>query len=154
MAPKRSGFRPEVIEENGNLIQVFRTRARFFGFKKALLYKIQGEYSGSYSWQDWMKIVRETAMALHSLGIRKGAHVGILSENCPEWTFADLGILSLGAVSVPIYPTASLADIRHIIDHADLQAIFVSTEEQYRKIEGFKSKFLPAGIILFTRGGS
>ncbi len=153
MALKRSGFPTDCVEENGNLVQVFRERARFFGSKKAIFYKVQGEYAGSYSWQDWMKIVRETAMALHSLGIRKGDHVGILSENSPEWTFADLGILSLGAVTVPLYPTASLEDIRYIIDHADLKALFVSTEEQYRKIEGFKSKFLPAGIILFTPGG-
>ncbi|MFA5168162.1 MAG: long-chain fatty acid--CoA ligase [Candidatus Omnitrophota bacterium] len=152
MAQKRSGFPPDCVEENGNLVQVFQDRARFFGSKKALFYKIRGEYTGSYSWRDWMKIVRETAMALHSLGIRKGDHVGILSENGPEWTFADLGILSLGAVTVPIYPTASLEDICYIINHADLKALFVSTEEQYHKIEGFKSKFLPAGIILFTPG--
>ncbi len=152
MAQKRSGFPSDCVEENGNLVQVFRERARFFGSKKALFYKVQGAYTGNYSWQDWMRIARETAMALQSLGIRKGDHVGILSENGPEWTFADLGILSLGAVTVPIYPTASLEDIRYIIDHADLKALFVSTEEQYRKIEGFKSKFLPAGIILFQAG--
>jgi len=152
MAQKRSGFLPDNVEENGNLIQVFQNRAKIFGSKKALFYKVRGEYTGSYTWHHWMKIVRETAMALHLLGIRKGDHVGILSENGPEWTFADLGILSLGAVTVPIYPTASLEDIRYIIDHADLKALFVSTEEQYRKIEGFKSKFLPAGIILFNPG--
>jgi long-chain acyl-CoA synthetase len=153
MAQKRSEFPSDCVEENGNLIQVLRHRAQLFGSRKALLYKVHGEYTGSYSWQEWMKIARETAMALHGLGIRKGDHVGILAENCPEWTFADLGILSLGGVTVPIYPTASLEDIRYIIEHAKLKALFVSTEEQYRKIEGFKSRFLPAGIILFNPGG-
>ena len=153
MALKRSEFPPDSVEENGNLIQVFRDRARFFGSKKALFYKINGEFTGSYSWQEWMTIAREVTLALHSLGVRKGDHVGILAENSPKWTFADLGILGLGAVTVPIYPTASLEDIRYIIEHANLKALFVSTEEQYRKIEGFKSKFLPAGIILFTPGG-
>ena len=152
MAAKRPEFPPDCIEENGNLVQVLLNRARVFGSKKALFYKVRGEYTGSYSWQEWMKSVRETALALHSLGIRKGDPVGILSENCPEWTFADLGILSLGAVTVPIYPTASLEDIRYIIEHSDLKALFVSNEEQYRKIEGFRSKFLPAGVILFSPG--
>lgn len=154
MAQKCPGFPTDNAEENGNLIQVFQARARYFGSKKAIFYKIQGEFNGSYSWQEWMKIVREVAMALHSLGIRKGHHVGILSENCPEWTFADLAILSLGAVTVPIYPTASLEDTRYIIDHADLKALFVSTNEQYLKIEGFRSRFLPAGIILFASMGA
>lgn len=153
MAQKRSGFPPDPVEENGNLVQVLRQRAGFFGAKKALFYKSRDGYTGSYSWQEWMQIVRETAMALHSLGIRKGDPVGILSENRPEWTFADLGILSLGAVTVPVYPTASLEDVRYIFEHSELKALFVSTEEQYRKIEGFRSKFLPAGIILLTPGG-
>ena len=152
MASKRSEFPPDCVEENGNLVQIFLNRAQFFNSKKALFYKVQGAYNGSYSWQEWMKIVRETALALHSLGIRKGDPVGILSENCPEWTFADLGILSLGAVTVPVYPTASLEDIRYIIEHSGIKAIFVSTEEQYRKIEGFRSKFLPAGVIVFSPG--
>ena len=81
MAPKRPEFPPDCVEENGNLVQVFLNRTRFFGSKKALFYKVEGEYTGSYSWQEWMKIVRETALALHSLGIRKGDPVGILSEN-------------------------------------------------------------------------
>ena len=152
MALKHPEFPSDCVEENGNLLQVFLDRARFFGSKKALYYKIRGEYSGSYSWQDWMRIVRETALALHSLGIRKGDCVGILSENCPQWTFADLAILSLGAVTVPIYPNASLEDIRHIIEHSDIKAFFVSTEEQCRKLEGFRSKFLPSGVILFSSG--
>lgn len=153
MATKRSEFPPDCVEENGNLIQVFQDRARFFGSKKVLFYKVEGGYAGSYNWQEWMAIAKEVALALHALGIRKGDHVGILSENRPEWTFADLGILSLGAVTVPIYPTASLEDTRHIIEHSDLKALFVSSQEQYRKIEGFRSRFLPAGIIMFDRGG-
>lgn len=154
MSQKPSEFAPDCIEENSSLIQIFRNRARFFRSKKALFYKICGEFIGAYSWHDWMKIVREVAMALHSLGVRKGDHVGILSENSPEWAFADLGILSLGAVTVPIYPTASLDDMRYIIDHSNLKILFISTEEQYRKIEGFRAKLLPKGIILFTAGKS
>ena len=140
-------------EENGNLVRVFLNRKRLHGNKKALRYKVHGAYTGYYTWNQWLRHARETALALHGVGVRKGDPVGILSENCPEWTFADLGILSLGAVTVPIYPTASLEEIRYIIEHARLKALFVSTEEQYRKIEGFKSRFLPAGIILFKPGG-
>lgn len=153
MAFKRPEFPPDSVEENGNWVQVFLHRAKFFGQKKALFYKINGNYSGSYTWHEWMNLVRETALGLHALGIRKGDHIGILSENCPEWTFADLGILSLGAVTVPIYPTSSSDDIRYIIEHANLKAMFVSTDELYQKVRLSQSSFVSGGLILFFPKG-
>lgn len=153
MALKRPEFPPDSVEENGNLVQVFLHRARFFGQKKALLYKINGAYSGAYTWQEWMSLVREAAMGLYALGIRRGDKVGIFAENCPEWTFADLGILSLGAATVPIYTTSSSEDIRYVIEHAGLKALFVSTEDLYRKVLPYKTSFLRGGLILlFPKG--
>ena len=153
MAPKRPEFPSDSIEENGNLLQVLRHRAQFFNRKKTLFYKINGHFSGSYTWCEWMERAREVTLALHDLGIRKGDHVGILSENCPEWSFADLGILGLGAVTVPIYPTSSAEDIRYIIDHAKLKALFVATEEQYEKVQNFVAGFLPGGLVVFFASG-
>ena len=45
MAQKRSGFPTDCVEENGNLIQVFLNRARFFGSKKALFCSSFARYS-------------------------------------------------------------------------------------------------------------
>lgn len=154
MTLKRPEFPSDHVEENGNLLQVFLHRARFFGSKKALFYKIDGEYTGSYTWCEWMERAREVTLALYALGIRKGDPVGILAENCPEWTFADLGILGLGAVTVPIYPTLSTEDIRYIIDHAGLKALFVATPEQHEKVRALSSEFLPGGLVVFFADGS
>lgn len=99
-----------------------------------------------------MRNVRDTALGLHALGIRKGDSVGILSGNCPEWTFADLGILSLGAVTVPIYPTASPDDTRHIISHAHLKAIFISTGSVFLTVRPFLAGLSAGRIILFCPG--
>lgn len=150
MALKRQEFPSDNVEENGNLVQVFCHRANFFGNKKALFHKINGAYTGFYSWREWLQRVRETALALHELGIRKGDTVGIFSENRPEWTFADLGCLSLGAVVVPIYPTLSADDTRYIVEHAELKAVFVSNPEGYAKIKPLQSTFLPGGMIIFS----
>ncbi|HNX68571.1 MAG TPA: long-chain fatty acid--CoA ligase [Candidatus Omnitrophota bacterium] len=153
MALKRLEFPPDDIEENGNLLRVFLHRARFFGQKKALFYKVDGVYAGSYTWQEWRQAVRETAMGLFALGVRKGDTVGIFSENCPEWTFADLGALSLGAVTVPLYPTSSAEDVRHIIEHSGLRVLFVSSEELYQKVLAVKPSLLAGGLILFFLKG-
>lgn len=154
MARKRSGYPSDEAEENGNLPKTFLHRAGLYGERTALRYKVNGEYRGTYSWNAWMRKVRHVALGLYELGIRKGDFVGILSENCPEWTFADLGILSLGAVTVPIYPTASKEDMQHILSHSRLKSLFVSTEEHFRKIEHLKDSMHPNGLILFSSKGA
>lgn len=153
MALKRPEFPADEIEENGNLPKVFLHRAGIYGDRTALRYKVDGEYRGAYSWREWMRNVRHVAMGLHELGVRKGDSVGIFSENCPEWTFADLGALSLGAVTVPVYPNASQEDIRHIIGHSGLKVLFVSTEEQLQKVLPFRDALCPDGLILFFPEG-
>ena len=51
--------------------------------------------------------IEEAAAGLDALGIEHGDRVAILSWNRPEWQEADLGTLSLGAISVPVYPTSA-----------------------------------------------
>lgn len=149
MALKRPEFPSDEIEANGNLPKVFLQRTSIYGDRTALRYKVQGKYCGRYSWRQWMENVRYVALGLHELGIRKGDTVGIFSENCPEWTFADLGTLSLGAVIVPIYPTSSKEDIHHVITHSKIKILFVSTEEQLQKVSQYKESLCPGGLILF-----
>ena len=149
MALKRPEFPPDCDEENSNIVQVLLRRAQLFGDKKALCCKSNGEYSHTYTWREWMKRVRETAMALYELGVRKGDMVGIFSENCPEWTFADLGALSLGAITVPIYPNSSDDDIRYIIEHARIRVLFVSDDQKFRRVQAFKESLLENGLIVF-----
>ena len=49
--------------------------------------------------------VERLAMGLRDLGVEPGDHVALLSETRYEWAVADLAILGLGAVTVPLYPT-------------------------------------------------
>ncbi len=123
-------------EENKNLVQLFLSRVSRYQNRPALFFK--GCPSGPYlslTWHGWGERVKQTALGLHSRGVRRGDHVAILSENRPEWTFADLGILSLGAASVPIYPTSSYREIAYIVENAGVEIIFVSNLEQWEKIK-------------------
>ena len=74
------------------------------------------------------------ARALASWGIRKGDRVAILSENRPEWTIVDFAVLSLGAVTVPIYPTQTADQTAFILNDAGVRAIAVSTKAQLEKV--------------------
>lgn len=104
----------------------------------------------SIDWNEWKDRVRDTALGLHAAGISTGDKIAILSENCPEWTFADLASLSLGAATVPIYPTASPNDIAYILKHAEIKILFVSNDQHLERLQPYLKDILKNfKIILF-----
>jgi long-chain acyl-CoA synthetase len=78
--------------------------------------------------------VRRIALGLEDIGIRSGDRVGILSENRPEWAFADYACLAIGATDVPIYPNLPADQVAYILKDSGTVAIFVSTAEQAAKV--------------------
>jgi long-chain acyl-CoA synthetase len=74
------------------------------------------------------------AMGLRALGIASGDRVALLSESRYEWAVADLAILALGAVTVPIYPTLTAAQCRVLLANARVSAAVVSDAAQLEKL--------------------
>jgi long-chain acyl-CoA synthetase len=66
--------------------------------------------------------VESLALALRELGVGPGDRVALLSENRYEWPVTDLAVLGLGAVTVPIYPTLTVAQCRFILDNAEAKS--------------------------------
>src|SRR6185436_12260937 len=71
--------------------------------------------------------VRWFSTGLRVLGVKPGDRVAILSENRPEWTMGDFGILTNNAVTVPIYPTLLGWQIEYILNDSGAVAVIVST---------------------------
>ena len=84
--------------------------------------------------------VKNAALGLAGLGIRPGDRVALLSENRPEWSIADLAILSLGAINVPIYTTQALEQIDYILSDSGARAIFISTRRLYKHAQPVLAK--------------
>ena len=76
--------------------------------------------------------VKNVALGLATLGVRPGDRVALLSENRPEWSIADLAILSLGAINVPIYTTQAVDQIDYILSDSGARAIFISNRRLYK----------------------
>lgn len=131
---------------------MFHWRVEQSRLRPALWFKKEGRYR-SMNWGEFARAVRETALGLYSLGVRKGDRVGILSENRPEWAFADLAVLSLGAASVPIYPTSSVKECCYILEHAEVSLLFVSNSEQAGKIKPFRDEGKLKKAIVFDERG-
>src|ERR1041384_7400365 len=93
--------------------------------------------------------VKDVALGLTALGISPGDRVALLSENRPEWSIADLAILSLGAINVPIYTTQALEQIDYILSDSGARAIFISTRRLYKHAQPVLAKKRLERLIFF-----
>jgi long-chain acyl-CoA synthetase len=105
------------------------------GFRKAehLRFKKDGAWRAVSS-EELRAAVEEIACGLASLGVSRADHVAILSENRPEWAFADFASLVAGAADVPIYPSLTAPQVRYILSDSRAKAVFVSTPAQAAKL--------------------
>ena len=77
--------------------------------------------------------------ALIELGIEAQDKIAMISSNNrTEWSLVDIGLLTVGAVNVPIYPTISAQDYEYILNHSESQYCFVSDKEVYDKVMAVK----------------
>ncbi|MDZ7263363.1 MAG: long-chain fatty acid--CoA ligase [candidate division KSB1 bacterium] len=115
------------------LTEMFLNTVKTHGPKTSLMTKVGGQYQG-FSYQELGERVKHFALGLASLGVHRGDRVSLLSENRPEWAIADLAIISLGAINVPIYPTLIPKQIEYILNDSEAKVIITSTAEQTQKI--------------------
>jgi long-chain acyl-CoA synthetase len=111
---------------------LFQGQAKRYGDKVALRDKVYGIWR-DISWREYDRKVKEVAYGLMALGMKKGEKAAIISENCPEWLYSDLGILHAGGVTVGIYTTSSAREVQYVVDHSDSRFFFVEDEEQLDK---------------------
>ncbi|HEX7410637.1 MAG TPA: long-chain fatty acid--CoA ligase [Bacteroidales bacterium] len=88
-----------------------------------------------YSIDEYIEKANLISYGLIALGAGKGDKVATIANNRPEWNFVDMGVLQIGAIHVPIYPTISESDYNYILNHADVKYLFISGKDIYRKIE-------------------
>ncbi|MBN1789106.1 MAG: long-chain fatty acid--CoA ligase [Bacteroidales bacterium] len=88
---------------------------------------------GSMNWEEMARCCQQVSCALLSLGIGPESNIGIFSENCPQWLIADIGILGIRAVSVPLYATSSAYHLGLVARETNMVLLFAGNREQYEK---------------------
>lgn len=79
-----------------------------------------------WSTQDLLNGVRYLSCGLYERGIRSGDRVALMAESRPEWGVIDLALLSLGAVTVPIYPTLPAVQAGYLLNDSGASLAIVS----------------------------
>jgi long-chain acyl-CoA synthetase len=100
--------------------------------------KVNGVWE-KYSTREVINLANALSTGLLKQGIKPGDKVAIISNNRPEWVIADLAILQIGAINVPVYPTISENDYKFIFNDSEVKIAFVSDEELLTKVRNIKS---------------
>jgi long-chain acyl-CoA synthetase len=105
----------------------------------AVRYKRDGTWH-DVSYGELAEIVQEIGLGLIDLGIEGGERLCILANTRPEWSYADMGATSAGAVVVPIYQTNSPEECLWVISDSGASAIVCEDEVQLAKIVAIKDQ--------------
>jgi long-chain acyl-CoA synthetase len=136
-----------------NVVSLFHERVAKDPDRDALKVKRDGEWHG-ITWREYAEGVRRAANGLLAIGLSPGDRVSLISLNRPEWHEADLAIMSLGGITVPIYVTNSPQQLAYIAGHSDSRAILVENAGQLEKVIKTRTE-LPAltKVIVFDPAG-
>jgi len=85
------------------------------------------------SWTDFGDKIQNLSKALLNYGIKEHQNIAIFAENMPEWIIADIAIMSIRGVTVPIYATNSQNEVEYIVNDAEINLVFVGGQAEYDK---------------------
>jgi len=106
-----------------------------FGDKKAAFkFRDKDGNMNEINYEELRHRVECFAIGLMEFGLKTGDRIGIVSENRIEWIISDLAIASIGAISVPVFPTLTAKQLEYIFNDCSASAIIVSNSFQLRKI--------------------
>lgn len=115
------------------LALAFEERVRRFGDRVFLKEKIDKAWRG-HTWNEIEGAATHLRAGLAASGIKPGDRVAILAENSPQWVIADLAVLGLGGVVVPLYTTIAAEETAHVLNDSGARLIAVKGAEQLKKI--------------------
>jgi long-chain acyl-CoA synthetase len=95
-----------------------------------------------YSTSDYIEYANNFSCGLLSLGLGKGDKIITVSNNRPEWNFADLGMAMIGVINVPVFSSLNTSEYEYIITHSGAKMVLISDNKLYRVIQPAVEKYL------------
>ncbi|MDR2626529.1 MAG: AMP-binding protein [Dysgonamonadaceae bacterium] len=84
------------------------------------------DYNGpTYTYKDFAERIEKIHILLEGAGIKKGDKISLTGRNSANWAITFFGILSYGAVVVPILHDFKPDNIHHIVNHSESKMLFV-----------------------------
>jgi long-chain acyl-CoA synthetase len=84
--------------------------------------------------------IRGVALGLIAEGVAAGDRIAVFSATRYEWPIIDFAILSVGALTVPIYETSSVEQVRHVLSDSGAVLVFAETDAHADKIDHLRNE--------------
>ena len=130
----------EPIDSDINLFDLLDDRAKRDPEGAMIEYKGDDGTWHPYSAQVFRDMVIDLAKGLIGLGVNKGDSVAIVSRTRWEWTALDMAIMSIGALTVPVYETNSASQVSWIFNDSKVTLAIAEDDGQRDKIESVRDE--------------
>ena len=130
----------EPIDSDINLFDLLDNRAKRDPEGAMIEYKGDDGTWHPYSAQVFRDMVIDLAKGLVGLGVNKGDSVAIVSRTRWEWTALDMAIMSIGALTVPVYETNSASQVSWIFNDSKVTLAIAEDDGQRNKIESVRDE--------------
>ncbi|KAK1292783.1 Long chain acyl-CoA synthetase 1 [Acorus calamus] len=112
---------------------IFSTSVKKFPDNRMLGWRefVDGK-AGRYLWNTYKEVYEEVlniGSALRAMGAEPGSRIGIYGANCPQWIVAMEACNGHSLICVPLYDTLGPRAIDYVIDHAEIDFIFVQDKK-------------------------
>lgn len=118
----------DAVANFGTLHQMFFSRADQYGDGTMVMEGKTGEYR-PVSWNQMAQEINEIASGLMSLGVARGDRVAIMAYNRPRWLVADVAIMAVGAITVPVYHTSRRTTAERILEKSGARVAFIARSD-------------------------
>src|SRR4030042_4387424 len=134
--------------------QVLAIQARRWGTERvAIREKAYGIWA-PYTWHDYLEYVKHVALGFLSLGLKRGDHVGIITDNHAEWLFSERGAQALGAPTLNLYTSSVTKELTFGLNRIQAAYVVAQDQEQVDKLlEAQKELSHCRPIIYIDRAG-
>lgn len=120
-----------IVEKTFDLLDRYKN---LFDQKEDALCAKQNGIWEKYSSGDYIDYSYNFSYGLLELGLKKGDKIITVTNNRPEWNFADMGMSMIGIIHVPEFTSLNTADYQYIINHSEAKMLIISDKKLWNTI--------------------
>jgi long-chain acyl-CoA synthetase len=137
------------VEKADTYPKLLRLNAREFGNEIALREKDLGLWK-PFTWNDYQTRVRDFALGMVELGLKRDDVIGIIGDNRPDWVAAEIATHAIGALSLGLYRDVLDEEAAYLLNYGAAKLVFAEDEEQVDKLLGLAERVPALKHIVYS----